>query len=74
MATTNDGPSAETGSVARVFPERGYGFIRMPDGDEVFFERGVVERLLFATLTQGAAVALEIDRRRGLQATRVVPA
>lgn len=60
------------GQVARMFPEEGYGFIRKPDGTEVYFHRYNVVYPEFDQLTEGDEVLfLEEVAGEGLQANRV---
>jgi cold shock CspA family protein/ribosome-associated translation inhibitor RaiA len=62
----------ETGIVVRVFREEGYGFVRTPDGDEVYFHRNSVLRDGFDRLDVGTGVRLAVeDGEEGLQASTV---
>jgi ribosomal subunit interface protein len=61
-----------TGVVARVFPDRGYGFIRTLDGGEVYFHQNSVLGERFHRLTPGARVRyVEEDGDKGPQASTV---
>jgi len=63
------------GTIARVFTDRGYGFIVTDDGEEIYFHRNALHQLDFASLTLGLPVEVEIEHgERGLQASRVFPA
>jgi ribosomal subunit interface protein len=62
------------GTIARLFPDRGYGFILTDDGEEVYFHRNALHELDFASLPLGFPVELEIEQGvRGPQASRVFP-
>jgi ribosomal subunit interface protein len=63
-----------SGTIARVFTDRGYGFITTDEGEEVYFHENALHELDFATLQIGLPVELEIERgERGPQASRVFP-
>lgn len=55
------------GKVLRLFPEQDYGFIALPDGQEVYFHRNSVAGDAFDRLEVGAAVRLAIDEKEGVQ-------
>lgn len=62
------------GVVARLFPVEGYGFIRTPDGEEVYFHRNSVVSGAFNRLKEGSEVrfaAAEGESDKGPQATTV---
>lgn len=62
------------GTVARLFPSEGYGFISTTDGQEVYFHRNSVVDSEFAELTVGDAVRLVIaegESPEGPQASTV---
>ncbi len=62
------------GIVQRTFPERGYGFILLDEGEEVYFHRNALHGLDFESLVTGQPVELELERgERGPQASRVFP-
>ena len=62
------------GRVARVFPERDFGFIEGADGQEVYFHRNSVLNGKFDALEPGAEVRYSvISGDKGLQATGVAP-
>jgi CspA family cold shock protein len=57
------------GTIKRVIRDRGFGFIRTQDGEEVFFHRTSVEhRLDFDALREGQRV--EFDLQRGDKGAR----
>jgi ribosomal subunit interface protein len=63
-----------SGAIARLFPGRSYGFIRVEGGEEVYFHRNSLHELDFASLTVGFPVELEIEvGKKGRQASRVFP-
>ncbi len=64
------------GVIAKLFPERGYGFILPEDGDEeVYFHRNALHGLKFEELEDGADMAFNVEEgERGPQATTVSPA
>lgn len=60
------------GSIARLFPEGGFGFIETPDGRELYFSRDNVAHPGFDRLEIGSEVQfLEEPAGEGLQAKRV---
>ena len=68
---------AETGSIARLVGDRGFGFIRDQRGQDVFFHATSVEGAAFDELHQGQRVEFEREsdtRGRGERAAHVRPA
>ena len=63
------------GTVRRIFPDRGYGFIRTDEGKEVYFHKNAVHGgLEFKHLQEGQRVALDVEQgRKGLQAITINP-
>ena len=56
------------GQIARILPEKGFGFIRTTDGQEYFFHRSEIDRPL-ATLKDRQRVRfLPQDTPKGLRA------
>ncbi len=53
---THDEPQ-DFGNVARVFADKGYGFIEAPDGQEIYFHRNAVVDAGFDTLRPGDVVS-----------------
>jgi CspA family cold shock protein len=51
-----------TGKVKRLMKDRGFGFIRGNDGQEVFFHRSSLEGIDFESLTEGQEVDFEIEQ------------
>ena len=62
------------GTVARIFPQEGYGFLQAADGHEVYFHRNSVVGAELEALAVGARVRFaEEPGDNGPQATSVVP-
>lgn len=60
--------------VERLFPEEGYGFLRTPDGREIYFNERSVLRSAFGRLAVGAAVRFSEELGdEGPQASTVDP-
>jgi CspA family cold shock protein len=49
-----------TGTIKKVMKDRGFGFIRTSDGQEVFFHRSECRNCDFNTLDQGQVVEFEV--------------
>lgn len=63
-----------TGVVIRIFPDKGYGFIRGLDGISRFFHASWVKSNLFSILKEGSGVAFTPERGdRGYKAVDVQP-
>ena len=68
---------AETGGIARIIGDRGFGFIRDARGQELFFHATSVEGAVFDELHEGDQVEFERERDprgRGDRAAHVRPA
>jgi CspA family cold shock protein len=50
------------GTIKRVIRDRGFGFIRTADGQEVFFHRSSLQNLDFDSLKEGQNVEFEMER------------
>jgi len=50
-----------TGTIKRVFKDRGFGFIRTPEGQEIFFHRSGLRSARFESITEGDAVEFEVE-------------
>ncbi len=50
------------GTIKRVIRDRGFGFIRAADGQEVFFHRSSLQNLNFDSLREGENVEFEVER------------
>jgi ribosomal subunit interface protein len=58
--------------VARLFPEEGYGFIKTPEGRDIYFHRNAVLHQDFERLEPGTAVRfVEAEGEEGPQASTV---
>jgi CspA family cold shock protein len=65
---------AESGAVARIIRDRGFGFIRDQSGQELFFHATSVEGAIFDELHEGDRVEFEREpdpRGRGDRAAHV---
>lgn len=49
------------GTIKRVFKDRGYGFIRTPEGQEIFFHRTGLQNARLESLTEGDEVEFEVE-------------
>lgn len=62
------------GTVKWFSPEKGYGFIEQPDGEDLFVHFSEIQVDGFRTLTEGQPVRFEVtEGPKGLQATNVAP-
>ena len=62
----------ETGKVKWFSNQKGYGFIQIDDGNDIFVHFSAIQSEGFKTLAQGQEVAFEIsDSPKGSQATNV---
>ena len=60
------------GTIKRVVRDRGYGFIRSSDGQEVFFHRNGLQQMDFDSLKEGLTVEFEVEQsEKGPRATNV---
>lgn len=60
------------GTIKRVIRDRGFGFIRSSEGQEVFFHRSGLQDLNFDSLKEGDTVEFEMERgEKGPRATNV---
>lgn len=50
------------GTIKRVIRDRGFGFIRSAEGQEVFFHRSGLQGLNFDSLKEGDNVEFELER------------
>ena len=50
-----------TGTIKRVFRDRGFGFIRTLDGQEIFFHRTGLRSARFEALSEGDSVVFEVE-------------
>jgi len=55
-----------------VIRDRGFGFIRAADGQEIFFHRSALQNLNFESLREGDNVEFELERgEKGPRASNV---
>ena len=67
------GGMATTGTVKWFSPKKGYGFITMEDGQEVFVHYSAIDGNGFRSLEQGEKVQFEVSQGpKGLQAANVM--
>jgi CspA family cold shock protein len=60
------------GTVKWFSPEKGYGFIEQPDGEDLFVHFSEIQTDGFRTLNEGQAVSFEVAQgQKGLQAVNV---
>jgi CspA family cold shock protein len=62
------------GTVTRLVRDRGFGFIRTPNGDEIFFHHSSLPGGVFDTMHEGQEVEYESERDprgRGQRASSV---
>ena len=52
------------GTIRRLIANRGYGFIKVEQGEDLFFHRSDIEGVEFATLSEGQEVEFEIAQGR----------
>ena len=55
----------QTGTVKALLGDKGYGFIKAPSGEDVFFHLSVVEEAQRGNLVRGAEVSFELGVKRG---------
>ncbi len=61
-----------TGTVKWFSDDRGYGFIKQPEGPDVYVHHSAIEMDGYRTLTPGMAVEFEVEERpEGPKARRV---
>ncbi len=62
------------GTIKRVIRDRGFGFIKSAEGQEVFFHRSGLQNLNFDGLKEGENVEFEMERgEKGPRAINVRP-
>jgi CspA family cold shock protein len=60
------------GTIKRIVRDRGFGFIRSTDGQEVFFHRNGLQQMDFDSLKEGATVEFEVEQsEKGPRANNV---
>ena len=64
-----------SGKIKRLMKDRGFGFIRGSDGQEIFFHRSSLEDIPFESLSEGQDVDFEVEQSpKGPRAGKVRPA
>lgn len=62
----------EVGTINRKMSDRGFGFIKVSDGNEVFFHKSECQSLTFNSLTEGQEVAFDREsNERGPRARNI---
>jgi cold shock protein len=62
------------GTVKWFSPEKGYGFIEQPEGEDLFVHFSEIQTEGFRTLAEGQAVKFDVVQGpKGLQAANVAP-
>ena len=60
------------GEIKKLIRDRGFGFIRAEDGNEVFFHQSALEGTTYESLEEGAKVEFSIERGpKGARATNM---
>ena len=62
------------GTLVRMIRDRGFGFVRTPDGSEIFIHHSMLPRGDFDTLQEGQEIEFDIEndqRGRGQRAANV---
>ena len=49
-----------SGRIKKIIPDRGFGFVRADDGNEVFFHRTELTAVDFDTLQEGESVTFDV--------------
>jgi CspA family cold shock protein len=52
------------GSIKRVMKDRGYGFIKVEDGREIFFHMSALQEVDFNGLVEGDPVECDVEKDR----------
>jgi cold shock protein len=69
------GSAVPAGRIKKIIPDRGFGFVRADDGNEVFFHRTELTSVDFDSLQEGESVTFDIvdspkgPRARNMQKT-----
>ena len=62
------------GTIKRVIRDRGFGFIKSTEGQEIFFHRSGLQNITFDGLKEGENVEFEMERgEKGPRAINVRP-
>jgi CspA family cold shock protein len=61
-----------TGTIKKLFADRGFGFIRMEDGQNIFFQRNELQGAADESLVECQKVEFEVERTdKGLNAKNI---
>ena len=61
-----------TGKIKRLMKDRGFGFIRTADGQEIFFHQSSLTDQTFEALSEGQEVEFEVEQSpKGPRANKV---
>jgi len=58
------------GTICRLVRDRGFGFIKSDDGQDVFFHRSELHGVIFDSLKEGQSV--EFDKKLGPKGSKAV--
>ena len=50
------------GTIRRLITDRGYGFIKTEEGEDLFFHRNDLQGVAYESLTEGQEVEFEVAR------------
>lgn len=60
------------GTIRRLISDRGYGFIKTEEGQDIFFHRNDLQGIAYESLTEGQEVEFDVTRTaKGLNAANV---
>ncbi len=60
------------GEIKKLIRDRGFGFIRAEDGNEVFFHQSALEGVEYDSLEEGSKVEFSVERGpKGARATNM---
>jgi CspA family cold shock protein len=60
------------GEIKKLIRDRGFGFIRAEDGNEVFFHQSALEGIGYESLEEGSKVEFSVERgQKGARATNI---
>ncbi|TET39653.1 MAG: cold shock domain-containing protein [Dehalococcoidia bacterium] len=60
------------GTIRRLIADRGYGFLKTEDGQDLFFHRNDLQGVAYESLTEGQEVEFEVTRTaKGMNAANV---
>jgi len=60
------------GTIRRLITDRGYGFIKTAEGEDLFFHRNDLQGVDYESLTEGQDVEFEVTRTaKGMNAANV---